>query len=132
MTNFGQRKGVDIDTGATVYAQGFTTGRAHGGYTLSGITVDLGAAWSDDSQCDTIRAELWASKPEGGPSYKTASLSTPANADTSDWHVTFAAPANTVLQPSTAYYLVIYTVGSYDMALAAAVTPRVDASAPSG
>ena len=94
------------------HGQGFTTGSAAGGYTLSSIEVGLGLGGGVTSAIvrETIHAELWSAATGGGPNMKVADLAVPSG--TLVGTVSFAAPANTALLADTTYHFVLYTTGS--------------------
>ena len=116
-----------LTTGVFVVAQAFTTGSAA---ILSSIDV-VARTSATAAQRNTVRAELWSRWPGGAPNAKLADLTVPASLpqdgeirfgsqriirSISDHGagVSFAAPANTRLEANTTYFLVVYTVGTFD------------------
>ena len=108
--NTGQSPSTQASMGSTSVAQGFTTGAASGGYTLSSIEAVSGVA-ANATQRDTIRAELWSAG-TSGPGSRIAALTVPDSVSAGT--VEFAAPAGTTLTASTTYYVVLYTVGDFN------------------
>ena len=129
VSNLGQTRSTTFNTGATVQAQGFTTGSASGGYTLSSIEAVAKTA-PTAAQRATIRAELWSAATGGGPDSKLADLTVPSTVALGT--VSFAAPANTTLAASTTYYLLIYTVGDYAFALDVTASTSEDSGGQTG
>ena len=110
VSTIGQTSAGEVNTASEVGAQGFTTGSATGGYTLSSIEAVVTSATTADRA--TIRAQLWSVATGGGPDSKVADLTVPSTVSAGT--VSFAAPANTTLTASTTYHFVIYTVGSFN------------------
>ena len=133
VSNIGQTVSTTSGTGSSSIAQGFTTGSATGGYTLSNIEADLATTISA-AQRATIRAELWSAATGGGPDSKVASLTVPSTiSTTADRHtVAFAAPTNTTLTASTTYYLVIYTVGAFSVEAVTTASDNEDSGGQTG
>ncbi len=131
VSNIGQAAGDtrNLGTAVTSHAQGFSTGSASNGYTLSSIEVTTGAT-ATTSQRATIKAELWSAAQGGGPSTKVASLAVPSTVEAGT--VAFAAPSNTVLKAGTTYYFVVYTIGAFNMQLALTASDDEDSSGQSG
>ena len=128
VSNLGQSGGANVDTTSAASAQGFTTGSATGGYTLSSIEASGAAA--NSSERATIRAELWSAATGGGPNSKVADLTVPSTVSAGT--VAFAAPANTTLTASTTYYFVVYTVGAFNLELKATLSGNEDSGAQTG
>ena len=114
VSNIGMPKAGDLSTNGHVQAQGFTTGSASGGYTLSSIETPVGST-PDATERATMRAELW-SETGGRPDSKVADLTVPSTV-TAGTSVSFAAPANTALSANTTYFFVLYTTGTYNPVL---------------
>ena len=133
VSNLGQLTAGALTTASRVQAQGFTTGSASGGYTLSSIEAVLRTTVSAANRA-TIRAELWSAATGGGPDSKLASLTVPSSISTTATTntVAFAAPANTTLAASTTYYLVIYTVGTFNASVAGATSNDEDSGGAAG
>ena len=96
VSNIGQ--GSDADYRATgVKAQSFTTGSQSGGYAVT--HVDIGY---EDAEGDKFSAAIYTVDSDGFPGSKVFDLTAP----TGSWStgaLTFTAPANTTLSPSTTY-----------------------------
>ena len=133
VSNLGQLTAGALTTATRVQAQGFTTGSASGGYTLSSIEAVLKTTVSAANRA-TIRAELWSAATGGGPDSKLASLTVPSSISTTATTntVAFAAPSNTTLAASTTYYLVIYTVGTFNASVGGATSNNEDSGGAAG
>ena len=121
VTNFGQpRHSSGYSTIGFAVGQGFTTGTAAFGYTLSSIEVVFGAAPRSATERETIRAVLWAAEPHATlgtvPGRKVADLPVPSRV--SRGTVTFAVPAGTVLEAETTYFFGLFTTGNVQLSLA--------------
>ena len=111
-----------VSFGSTVtrnlVAQGFTTGASTGGYTLTSIEVAFNAAQTA-TQLGNLTAGVWSDDGSGNPSAELFTLTKPASivaATNSGGPITlsvtgnytvFTAPANTTLNPSTSYHMVL-------------------------
>ena len=102
------------DTTNRVYAQGFTTGTHAAGYTLRRIDL-LTTPDRTDDQLATINAQLWSAATGGGPGSSLANLTVPAS--TGGAVMRLSAPANTSLAANTTYYVVVWTVGNFDLVI---------------
>ena len=133
VSNIGQTAGAgQINSHSEVWSQGFTTGSASGGYTLSSIVAVLQTPVTA-AQRATIRAELWSAATGGGPDSKLASLTVPSFSTTAPTNtVAFAAPASTTLTASTNYYFVIYTVGSFNARVTTTSSDNEDSGGQAG
>ena len=130
VSNLSQTAGTAVTTASETSAQGFTTGSASGGYTLSSIDLVIGASSTNAAQRATIRAELWSATTGGVPNSKVASLTVPSTV--SGGTVSFAAPSNTTLSASTTYFVVIYTVGSLNLRVSSTLSTNEDSGAATG
>ena len=94
--------------GGIVYAQGFTTGSHADGYTLAGIDAALAVPFRalTAGEAGKVRAELWSATSGGLPNAKIASLTVPESIATGA--VSFTDAAQTVLDGSKTYFLVLY------------------------
>ena len=103
-----------------VWAQGFTTGSASNGYTLSSIELarHQSATSVSSTQSTTIKAQLWSAATGGKPDSKVADLTAPSTIGAGAT-ASFRAPSNTRLTAGTTYFVVIYTVGALDLLLSA-------------
>ena len=111
-----------VSFGSTVtrnlVAQGFTTGASTDGYTLTSIEVAFNAAQTV-TQLGNLTAGVWSDDGSGNPSAELFTLTKPASivaATNSGGPITlsvtgnytvFTAPANTTLDPSTSYHMVM-------------------------
>jgi len=110
--NTGQMtSGNNANLAAWSFAQGFTTGSSTNGYTLESIGVTFRSG-GNAAQSMTLHAELWSAATGGGPGSKTADLTVPTTI--SAGVTTFTAPASTTLTAGTTYYVVFYTVGTFN------------------
>ena len=130
VSSIGQTKIGPLDTSTDSTAQGFTTGGGHHGYVLTGIEMNLRDA-INSSQMATVRAELWSAASGGGPGSKIANLTAPSSV-AANANVAFTAPANTQLQPSTTYFVVLYTVGSVSVNHRYTLSDNEDSGGQSG
>ena len=112
-------------------AQAFITGSESGGYTLGSIDAVVGVTSITEAQRNSIRAELWSAATGGTPGSKLADLTVPAH-PISTSIVSFAAPANTRLTARTTYYVVIYTIGTFNMLLQSTNSDSEDSGAAAG
>ena len=99
-------------------AQGFMTGASTGGYTLTSIEVAFRAGQTG-TQLGNLTAGVWSDDGSGNPSAELFTLTKPASivaATNSGGPITlsvtgnyaeFTAPANTTLDPSTSYHMVL-------------------------
>ena len=84
------------------YAQGFTTGAKAGGHRLTSVELFLGGAGSDLAR-PRVRVVSGSPHATGG-----IELSGPASLDATTYKShRFTAPADTILSPSTTYYVVV-------------------------
>ena len=90
-----------------VTSQGFTTGSASRGYTLSSVEIGIGNASLSATERGKVRVELWSAGSDGSPASKEADLTVPSSV--SAGAVAFEAPANTTLSANTTYHVVFYT-----------------------
>ena len=130
VSNMGQAPGSLSTTDTGIAMQGFTTGSATAGYTLTSIEAVIEAATISTSQRNTIRAELWSAASGGGPDSKVADLTVPASVSTGT--VTFTDPANTVLTSGTEYFFTLYTTGSFDLEIDITESNGEDAGSQAG
>ena len=99
-------------------AQGFMTGASTGGYTLTSIEVAFGSG-QNATQLGNLTAGVWSDDGSGNPAAELFTLTKPASivaATKSGGPITlsvtgnytvFTAPANTTLDPSTSYHMVL-------------------------
>ena len=85
--------------GTPEQAQGFTTGSARDGYVLAHVEIDF----DDVRGGDSVVVSLWSDR-GGKPERKLFDLSNPAGFSGRAVH-RFTAPPNTVLAPSSTYYV---------------------------
>ncbi len=114
VSNLGQTRGTTFSTDGFITAQGFRTGSAGAGYTLSSIETVIESN-PTDAQRQTIRAELWTAATGGGPS-ATDKVVLTVPSSVSAGTVSFAAPTGTVLSANTTYFFLAYTTGGYNLA----------------
>ena len=102
-----------------VRAQAFTTGSHAEGYVLGSVEANIivGITSSPSTtlaaaELATLRAELWSDSSDnpGRPGAKLIGLTVPDAVSAGT--VEFAAPAGAVLEPSTTYFMIVYTTGS--------------------
>ena len=110
-------------SGSTKYsfAQGFTTGASTGGYTLTSIDVAFSAGVSA-AAIGAVTASVWTADSSGNPDAEMYTLNKPASFDrpttttsggNNEFHTlsgnysVFTAPANTTLNASTQYLVVV-------------------------
>ncbi len=111
VSNLGQTSASSSLTLDKVYAQSFTTGSNVEGYTLESITLDFATGTSTPSN---LAVDVRAAKSNGDPvvaADKLADLTKPSNLNSSGTK-TFNAPANTVLDASTTYFMFLRYTGS--------------------
>ena len=131
VSNHGQTpQGTSYGAAGFVNAQAFTTGSHTAGYTLSSIEAVVEGNTPSADQLATIRAELWSAASDGAPDAKVADLTVPSSFSAGT--VSLAAPANTVLASGTAYFLMLYTTGDYDMRIDYLETGDEDSGAAAG
>ena len=115
VSNLGQTAWTGtLHTHEFVHSQQFTTGDSANGYILSSIETRIDTNVTETGR-DTIRAGLWSSQ-SNAPNTKIQDLSVPAH-PINKGTVSFAAPANTKLEPSTSYFFVLYTTTNYALDL---------------
>ena len=112
-----------VSFGSTVtrnlVAQGFTTGASTGGYTLTSIEVAFNAAQTV-TQLGNLTAGVWSDDGSGNPSAELFTLTKPASivaatnsggpmqsSNVTGNYAVFIAPANTTLDRSTSYHMVL-------------------------
>ena len=111
-----------VSFGSTVtrnlVAQGFTTGASTGGYTLTSIEVAFNAAQTV-TQLGNLTAGVWSDDGSGNPSAELFTLTKPASivaatnsggvqsSNVTGNYAVFTAPANTTLDRSTSYHMVL-------------------------
>ena len=122
VSNLNQLATTAFTFGSTVtrnlVAQGFMTGASTGGYTLTSIEVAFSSVQSA-TQLGNLTAGVWSDDGSGNPSAELFTLTKPASivaATKSGGPITlsvtgnyavFTAPANTTLDPSTSYHMVL-------------------------
>ena len=99
-------------------AQGFTTGASTGGYTLTSIEVAFDSS-HNATQLGNLTAGVWSDDGSGNPSAELFTLTKPASivaatasgggatSSVTGNYTVFTAPANTTLDPSTPYHMVL-------------------------
>ena len=114
---------LDFSSGATHYsfAQGFTTGANSGGYTLTSIEIAFKSGVTA-TQIGAVTASVWTADGSGNPDTEQFTLTKPASFDTPTFtrsggsnqfftlsgnYSEFTAPANTTLNASTQYLMVV-------------------------
>ena len=117
---------VELRAQTNARAQQFTTGTGWG-YTLSSIDIKFHTAVGTPAN---LRVELWSALTAGNPNKKLADLTVPATVGTGA--VTFAAPASTVLNGRTKYFVVVYRSGATTGQLAKASSDAEDTGAAAG
>ncbi|WP_419916316.1 Calx-beta domain-containing protein [Candidatus Poriferisodalis sp.] len=131
VSNFGQTASSNRgNNGVQSLAQLFTTGSASGGYSLEGVEVEITNSPTSSAQRDDIKAELW-SVSGGTPNEKVEDLTVPAYPIAAG-PVTFAAPDNTTLSPSTTYALVLWTTDNFNPVYTRRGSGNEDAGAAAG
>ena len=128
VSNIAQTQTFQVELGpqSNARAQQFTTGTGWG-YTLSSIDIKFHTAVGTPAN---LRVELWSALTAGNPNKKLADLTVPATVGTGA--VTFAAPASTVLNGRTKYFVVVYRSGTTTGELAKASSDAEDAGAAAG
>ncbi len=128
VSNIAQTQTFQVALGpqSNARAQQFTTGTGWG-YTLSSIDIKFHTAVGTPAN---LRVELWSALTAGNPNKKLADLTVPATVGTGA--VTFAAPASTVLNGRTKYFVVVYRTGATTGQLAKASSDAEDAGAAAG
>ncbi len=128
VSNIAQTQTFQVALGpqSNARAQQFTTGTGWG-YTLSSIDIKFHTAVGTPTN---LRVELWSALTAGNPNKKLADLTVPATVGTGA--VTFAAPASTVLDGRTKYFVVVYRSGATTGQLAKASSDAEDAGAAAG
>ena len=97
VSNLGQNHGGHVVGGTALdHAQGFTTGSAAGGYTLSSVELRFASPWPVAAPTVTVHSGT-------ARGTRVASLSGPATVATGV--VTFTAPADTALEAGTDYFV---------------------------
>ena len=129
VSNLGKTTLAYWGTNAAVVAQGFTTGSAAGGYTLTSVELDVQNSSVTETERNSVRVELWSDS-SGSPDSKLASLTVPASI--SRGTTSFAAPASTKLAKETTYHVVAYTVGSFSLQINATQFGGEDDGAAAG
>ena len=86
-------------------AQGFTTGTHTGGYRLDSVSLQ-----SEDQEGDAFSAEIWTVDSDGDPESFLYSLTAPASFARGEKE--FDAPSHALLEPNTAYAVVLSRTGS--------------------
>ena len=114
---------LDFSSGATHYsfAQGFTTGANSGGYTLTSIEIAFSTG-ATATQISDVTASVWSDDGSGNPLTELFTLTKPTSFDTPTFtrsggsnqfftlsgnYSEFTAPANTTLNASTQYLMVV-------------------------
>ena len=125
VSNTGQDNSGHRVVGADEYAQPFDTGNNSGGYSLTGIVLDLQAAPTGTGTLTiTVREDSSSDSPV------RAALYTLANPALASGLNEFQAPGNAELHANTTYWVVAtYSANSGGPAWYRAVRPRVDAGA---
>jgi len=132
VSNVGQTTTSNDSLSGALYSQGFTTGANADGYSLESVGMAFAVSGGSLSAAerDTVSAELWSDS-SGAPGSKLHDLTVPAAISAGT--VLFAAPANTVLEASTTYHLVVYSTGDLaDLQARATGSDSEDAGAASG
>ena len=117
---------LDFSSGATRYllAQGFTTGANSGGYTLTSIEVAF-VGGVTATQIGDLTVSVWSDDGSGNPNAELFTLTKPASIDGATYtqsggettlsgnYAVFTAPANTALNASAQYHMVVGGGPSY-------------------
>ena len=108
VSNVGQttRAGAPAPVGTTLQSTGFTTGSSPTGYTLASVELDVAAA----SHTDGARVRVSVLPAIGSVPYEggtAITLTVPTLSSTTSGPQTFAAPAGTMLDPYTTYFVVV-------------------------
>ena len=114
ISNIGQTLSSSTQLAANEMAQGFETGDNTGNYTLESIDINFLTVPSS-SDVSSLTVTLWSASILDKPDSSVATLSHPSNLSTSAGGniKTFTAPANTVLDAETMYFVhMSYTGGS--------------------
>ena len=122
VSNLNQLATTAFTFGSTVtrnlVAQGFMTGASTGGYTLTSIEVAFGSG-QNATQLGNLTAGVWSDDGSGKPSAELYTLTKPASigaatnsggvqsSNVTGNYTVFTAPANTTLDPSTSYHMVM-------------------------
>ncbi len=129
VSNMGkQARTTHMSTASILWSTKFTTGSSD--QVLGSIELVIGRSPSQ-SQRDTIRVELWSEAAGGGPGSKVYDLDVPPHPIAAGT-VAFAAPSNTTLTANTAYWVVPYTTGSFNMLLRNTASTDEDSGAATG
>ena len=107
VSNIDQRTISRATVGDDERAQGFTTGTSAGGYTLSSIEIDFRTA---PGTAADFTATLWSSN-ASEPDMELHTLVNPGGLTSSAGVKTFTAPANTVLEARTTYFVNLVFAG---------------------
>ena len=131
VSNLDQAVDSRFETGSITVAQGFTTGSNASGFRLSSIEAVINNT-PDAAQRATIRVQLWDATTGGqvSPRTKVADLTVPSSIATGT--VSFAAPANTILDLNKTYFVVFYTAGSYGMQVSHTASDSEDSGGQTG
>ena len=108
VSNIGQTAGTAFAVGTNEWAQSFTTGSNSGGYNLSSIEIDFSTAPSELTSSN-FTVSIWSATAADPPlpNAQLHTLSSPSAYTTGI--VAFSAPANTVLDASTTYFVHVNT-----------------------
>ena len=112
VSNIGQTLSSSTQLALNEMAQGFETGDNTGNYTLESIDINFASLpVSGDGIKLTVR--LWSATSSGLPDSSLARLSNPSDLSTQsgEYIKTFTAPANTVLEAETIYFVHMSYVG---------------------
>ena len=131
VSNDGQTAGASHGTNGAVHAQGFTTGSHGPGYRLSSVSIVIEQA-ATQAQAATVKAEIWSAATGGGPGARIASLAVPSGALSAGAVFLRGPPAPIRLDPSTTYFVVLYTTGTFDPQLDHVTTTAEDSGAAAG
>ena len=106
---------IHIPIGEWEVAQGFTTGGNTWGYTLESVDIDVRVVPSS-SEASLVTVTLWKedTSDDGRPGSSVATLGNPSDLSGAPGTKTFSAPANTVLEANTNYFVKMAYSGTSD------------------
>ena len=113
ISNIGQTLSNSTALAANEMAQGFETGDNTGNYTLESIDINFEFIPSS-SDASSLTVTLWSADASDDPDSSVATLSNPSDLSTSSGGniKKFTAPANTVLDAETMYFVHMLYTGS--------------------
>ena len=132
VSNTGQAAAGSISTvGHNEWAQAFTTGSSSGGYNLGSIELDLATAPSELTSSN-FTVSIWSATAADPPlpNAQVHTLSSPGTFTTGV--VAFSAPANTALDASTTYFVVVRNSSGEDVTVSRTSSLAEDSGAAQG